>query len=103
MTDLIQQAINKIDSEADKIGGTHAKLFASHVIDNYLTTDDNAQNTLDKELKNCIKSITAKAQRQAIDNCAVVLDDTVYGWLVEFYGFASPAQSDNIVNLFDLL
>lgn len=103
MTDLIQQAINKIDNEADKLGGTHATLLASHVIDNYLTSDENAQKVLDKELKKGLEKITSKARQQASGGCAAIADDTVYEWLVEFYGFDSPAQFDNIINLFDLL
>lgn len=69
MTELIQKAINKIDGEAEKLKDTNATLIASHVIDTYLTTDENAQKVLSdkKTLRGCIEKIMSKAKQQAVD------------------------------------
>lgn len=49
MTELIQKAIDKIDSEADKIKGTYGQIIASHIIDHNLNCDDNAKKILDEK------------------------------------------------------
>ena len=43
MTEKIQSAINKIDGEAEKLKDTNATLIASHIIDTYLISDENAE------------------------------------------------------------
>ncbi len=79
MTELIQNAINKIDSEAEKLSNTNATLIASHIIDTYLISDENAQKVLDekKTLRKCIERIKSKAKQQAINGMAMVDDETV--------------------------
>lgn len=106
MTELIQKAIEKIDSEAEKIGGTHSQIIASHIIDNYLRSDANAQIILDekKSLKACISSITSKAKQQASGNVAMISDDTVYNWVEEYYGFSDEAPKENkIIDILDFI
>ncbi len=107
MTELIQKAIDKIDSEADKIGGTHAQIIVSHIIDHNLKSDKNAQCILDEEksLKACLNSVKSKAKKEAHNNVAVISDDTVYSWVDEYYGFSSDdAPTENkIIDLFDLV
>ena len=106
MTELIQKAIDKIDSEAEKIGGTYAQIIASHIIDQNLKSDENAQCILDekKGLKTCLESVKCKAKKQAHRNVAVISDDTVYSWVEEYYGFTDTAPTENkIIDLFDLV
>lgn len=105
MTDLIQKAIAKVDEEAEKMGGTYARLLASHVIDHYLHSDDNAQMVLDKTLSDAYGKIKSKARNQATGGCAVIDDETIYEWLRNYYGFGQgqDKSNSNIVSLFDLI
>ena len=107
MTELIKKAIEKIDSEAEKLGGGQFMVIASHIIDNYLTTDSNADKVLDekKTLSKCMDSCKNKAKEQAKNGFAMIDDETVYGWVSEYYGFddlQSPTKN-KIVDLFDIL
>lgn len=105
MTELIQKAINKIDGEAEKLKDTNATLIVSHIIDTYLTSNENAEKVLDekKSLKKCIDSIKSKAKQQAINGMAMVDDETVYGWAKEYYGFAVDCRGNKVIDLFDFI
>lgn len=103
MTEIIQQAISKVDKEGEQIGGQRGQLLASHVIDRYLKSDANAQRVMDKNLKDFFKDVTKKAQKQANQGFAMISDETVYGWLAEFYGFGETRPDSDVINLFDLL
>lgn len=106
MTELIQKAIEKIDSEAEKEGGTHAQVIASHIIDHYLNSDENAKIILDdkKSLKSCISSVTSKAKQQATGSVAMISDDTVFEWVEEYYGFSDEAPKESkIIDILDLI
>ena len=46
MTELIQKAIDKIDKEAEAINAPAVTVVASHIIDVYLKSDENAQKVL---------------------------------------------------------
>ena len=107
MTGKLQKAIEKIDKEAEKLGGGQFMVIASHIIDNNLTTDSNADKILDekKTLSKCMNSCKSKAKEQAKNGFAMIDDETVYGWVSEYYGFddlQSPARN-KIVDLFDVL
>lgn len=105
MTELIQKAINKIDGEAEKLKDTNATLIASHVIDTYLTTDENAQKVLSdkKTLRDCIEKIMSKAKQQAVGRMAMVDYETVYGWVKDYYGFAVDCKENKVIDLFDFI
>lgn len=106
MTEKIQSAINKIDGEAEKLKDTNATLIASHIIDTYLTSDENAEKVLDekKNLKKCIDNIKSKAKQQAVNNIAMVDGETVYGWAKDYYGFAVDCKAENkIIDLLDFI
>ena len=105
MTDIIQKAINKIDAEAEKLNDTNATLIASHIIDAYLTSDGNAEKVIDekKTLKKCIDNIKSKAKKHAVNNVAMINDDTVYGWVKEYYGFAVDCKENKVIDLFDFI
>ncbi|MFR5876351.1 MAG: Cas9 inhibitor AcrIIA9 family protein [Eubacterium sp.] len=105
MTEKIQKAINKIDSEAEKHNDTIAKIIASHIIDNYLNSDENAEKVLDENhtLKKCLDKIKSKARKQASNGMAVIEDDTVYNWAKEYYGFAVGCKANKIIDLFDVI
>lgn len=47
MTELIKKAIEKIDKEAERLGGGQVMIIASHIIDHYLTNDENAKKVLE--------------------------------------------------------
>lgn len=105
MTDLIQKAINKIDSEAENLKNTNATRIASHIIDTYLTSDENAERALDdkKTLRSCIDNIKSKAKQQAVNGMAMVDDETVYGWAKDYYGFAVDCKENKVIDLFDFI
>lgn len=105
MTEKIQSAINKIDGEAEKLKDTNATLIASHIIDTYLISDENAEKVLDekKTLRKCIDNIKSKARSQAMNNVAMVDDETVYGWVRDYYGFAVDCKENKVIDLFDFI
>lgn len=105
MTEKIQSAINKIDGEAEKLKDTNATLIASHIIDTYLISDENAEKVLDekKTLRKCIDNIKSKARSQAVNNVAMVDDETVFGWVKDYYGFAVDCKENKVIDLFDFI
>lgn len=105
MTEKIQQAIHKIDEEAEKLDDTNARIITSHIIDTYLNSDENAEKVLDdkKTLKACLESIKSKAKKQASNGVAMIADDTVYGWAKEYYGFAVDCKENKIIDLLDFI
>lgn len=105
MTEKIQSAINKIDGEAEKLKDTNATLIASHIIDTYLISDENAEKVLDekKTLKKCIDDIKSKTRSQAVNNVAMVDDETVYGWVKDYYDFAVDCKENKVIDLFDFI
>lgn len=85
----IQEAINKIDSEADKMKDDTAVRITSYIIDNYITSAKNAEKVMNKTLSDCISSVRSKAQKQAKNGCAMIEDRTVWNWVKEFYEFVT--------------
>lgn len=106
MTEKIQKAIDKIDKEAEKLGGGQFMVIASHIIDNYLKSDINAEKILDENntLSKCMNYCRSKAKEQAKNGFAMIDDETVYGWVSDYYGFEElQATANKIVDLFDVL
>lgn len=105
MTEKIQTAINKIDKEAEKQSNTNATLIASHIIDTYLVSDENAEKVLrdKKTLKNCLENIKSKARSKATNGITMVDDETVYGWVKDYYGFAVDCKENKVIDLFDFI
>lgn len=85
----IQEAINKIDSEADKMKDDTAVRITSYIIDNYITSAENAEKVMNKTLSDCISSIKNKARKQAKNGCAMIEDRTVWNWVKKFYKFVT--------------
>ena len=83
----IQEAINKIDSEADKMKDDTAVRITSYIIDNYITNAENAEKVMSKTLSDCISSVRSKAEKQAQNSYAMIEGRTVLNWVKEFYGF----------------
>lgn len=99
--------MKKIDKEAEKLGGGQFMVIASHIIENNLVSDGNAEKVLDekKTLSKCMDQCKNKARQQAKNGFAMIDDETVYGWVSEYYGFddlQSPARN-KIIDLFDVL
>ena len=105
MTEKIQQAIHTIDEDAEKLKDTNARVIASHIIDTYLNTDENADKVLNDKhtLKGCLESIKTKAKKQASNGVAMIADDTVYGWVKDYYGFAVDCKENKIIDLLDFI
>lgn len=97
-----QEAINKIDSEADKLG-EQGQVIAQYIIDNFLSDEKSVELVEGKTLDDCMKEIKNKAQKQAKNGVAMIKDDTVYAWVREFYGFAEKTKSDKVIDLFDFI
>lgn len=87
--EIIQKAIDKIDKEADKMKDDTAVRIASYIIDNYITSVENAEKVMNKALSDCISNIRDKARKQAKNGCAMIEDRTVWNWIEKFYGFAA--------------
>lgn len=85
----IQEAINKIDSEADRMEDDTAVRITSYIIDNYITSVENAEKVMSKTLSDCISSVRSKAKKQAKNGYAMIEDRTVWNWVKEFYEFAT--------------
>lgn len=85
----IQEAINKIDSEADKMKDDTAVRITSYIIDNYITSVENAEKVMNKTLSDCISSVRSKAKKQAKNGYAMIEDRTVWNWVKEFYEFVT--------------
>lgn len=105
MTEIIKKAIEKIDSESEKLD-TNAKKIASHIIDTYLNSDKNAEKVLNekKTLRKCIEKIMSKAKQQAVGRMAMIDHEVVFGWVQEYYGFAVDCKKENkIIDLLDFI
>ena len=87
--EIIQKAINKIDTEADRMKDDTAVRIASYIIDNYLLSTENAEKVMNKTLSDCISSVRSKAKKQAKNGYAMIEDRTVWNWVKEFYEFAT--------------
>ena len=106
MTEEIQKAIDKIDGEAEKLNNVNARVIASHIIDTYLNSDENADKVLDDKhtMKGCFNRIISKARKRAENNCAMVEDDTVFDWAKEYYGFAVACKNESkIIDILDFM
>lgn len=90
----IQEAINKIDSEADKMKDDTAVRITSYIIDNYITSAENAEKVMNKTLSDCISNIRDKARKQAKNGCAMIEDRTVWNWVKEFYEFVTDEVAE---------
>ena len=90
----IQEAINKIDSEADKMKDDTAVRITSYIIDNYITSAENAEKVMSKTLSDCISNIREKARKQAKNGYAMIEDRTVWNWVKEFYEFATDEVAE---------
>lgn len=97
-----QEAINKIDSEADKLG-EQGQVIAQYIIENFLSDEKSVELVEGKTLDDCMKEIKNKAQKQAKNGVAMIKDDTVYAWVREFYGFTEKTKSDKVIDLFDFI
>lgn len=90
----IQEAIDKIDKEADKMKDDVAVRIASYIIDNYITSVENAEKVMNKALSDCISNIRGKAKKQAKNGCVMIEDRTVWNWVEEFYKFATDEVAE---------
>lgn len=91
--EIIQKAIDKIDKEADRMEDDTAVRIASYIIDNYITSTENAEEVIYKTLSDCISSVKNKARKQAKDGCAMIEDRTVWNWVKEFYEFTDEVET----------
>ena len=109
----IQNAINLIDEQSEKTDNHAIKRIATYILDELLTTDENAEKVLSKEksLDKCWSFITSKAKKQAVNGCAFVENETVFSWIREYYGIAvlqstaskSAPNSNKTVSLLDFI
>ena len=108
MSELIKKAIEKIDKEMEK--SPSYKPFAQYIIDELIVNDEAAEKILDekKSLSDCYKKVSQCAKPMAENGCACIDDQTVHGWIRQYFDFNSvPEKSvstqaeSNIVN-FDI-
>lgn len=113
MTELIQQAIYKIDKEAEEINNAYiTSKVVQRIIDTMIINDNNAQKILEKEktLKGCIMSIYEHAKKngntqiQGAGSFVGGDDEDLWEWVCEYYGFEKlQSTATEKVNLFDVL
>jgi len=111
MTELIQQAIEKIDKEAEKIKNSYITSIVSKIIDDYLTNDENAEKVLNKNrtLEGCLMNIFKHAKHDGVaeisGNHAFVggNDEDLWQWIVDYYGFAVACNENKIIDLLDFI
>lgn len=107
----IQKAINLIDEHSEKTQNPAIKRIATYILDELLTTDENADKVLknDKSLEKCWSFVSAKAKNKAVSGSAFIEDEVVFGWVREYYGITilqstAPAVKNNTtLSLLDLL
>ncbi|HJI49225.1 MAG TPA: PcfK-like family protein [Oscillospiraceae bacterium] len=87
--EIIQKAIDKIDTEADRMKDDTAVRITSYIIDNYITSTENAEKVMNKTLSDCISSVRSKAKKQAKNGYAMIEDRTVWNWVKDFYEFVT--------------
>lgn len=115
MTELIQKAIDKIDSEGQKINNEYIrKNIVDKIIKTKLVNDENAQKVIDdkKSLKECIMHIFKKAEKQG--NVEIVNDKKQKGafvggedsdlweWVCEYYEFEKD-EDYKPIDILDIL
>ncbi len=109
MTDLQQNAIDKIDSQAEKLGSSLAKKIAQWIIDNRINNDINAEHiagvNTNRSLEQCCKKIMDKAKKELGGKSGYVEPETVFGWVDDYYGFVEEpsTKSEKIIDIFDVL
>ncbi len=91
--EIIQKAIDKIDTEADRMKDDTAVRITSYIIDNYLLSAENAEKVMNKALSDCISSVKNKARKQAKNGCAMIEDKMVWNWVKEFYEFVEVVEA----------
>ncbi len=91
--EIIQKAINKIDVEADRMKDDTAVRITSYIIDNYITSAENAEKVMNKALSDCISSVKNKAKKRAKNGYAMIEDSTVWNWVKEFYEFTDEVET----------
>lgn len=89
----IQEAIDKIDTEADRMKDDTAVRITSYIIDNYITSAENAEKVISKTLSDCISSVRSKAKKQAKNGYAMIEDRTVWNWVKQFYEFTDEVET----------
>lgn len=102
MTEKMQQAIDKIDKEAE--ANQSLKPFAQYVTDKLIASDEAAEKILDdrKTLKGCFSDSQSKVRQMASGGCACVDDETVFAWIRGYFGFDSePVSAQTESNIID--
>ena len=109
---MIEEAIEKVSNEIAKIKAPYGEALGTYIITNLLDTEENAKKVMDekKTLDGCLSFIKGKAKESAVNGVAMIDEDTVYGWLREYYGIKEqkdtpvPEESSRkVVSLFDML
>lgn len=90
MTDIIQKAINHIDTQAEKENDC-VKIIAQYIIENLIKTDSAAEKILNDKLtlNACFEKVKSNAKAKAAGGCACVEDAVVFRWVREYYGITA--------------
>lgn len=108
---LIEQAIQKIDSEAEKLCQSNSciQTIAQYIIDNLIYNDSAAKEILceDKTLKKCLDEIFKKAKNESHNKqFCCVRDEVVYMWTREYWNInlqSNATKNDNFISLLDMV
>lgn len=111
MGELIAQAIQKIDAEAEKLSKSDncIQTIAQYIIDNLIYNDGAAKKILceDKTLKGCWNEIFKKAKNESQNKqSCCVQDEVVFMWVREYFDInlqSNATANDNFISLLDLI
>lgn len=78
----LREEIKKADVQSRKIG--------NYILD--LAERSGAVIDSKKTLAECVKQITEKAKKQAVNGMAMIEDPVVYGWAEEYFGLTAEKE-----------
>ena len=78
----LREEIKKADVQSRKIG--------NYILD--LAERSGAVIDSKKTLAECVKQITEKAKKQAVNGMAMIEDPVVYGWAEEYFGLIAEKE-----------
>lgn len=86
---MIEKAKKKIQEEKGKSKDANIQTIGDYLLKQIEINIDAAEkiNNKEKTLSGAFKVVTAKAKKKAVNGCAVLSDEEVYGIVREYFGF----------------
>ena len=96
----MQKAIEKINAEMQTDPTNEYMEIIGHYIIDRCTNEATAEKILaeDKSLGGVLEEIKEKAREKAINGCAVIRDEDVFGMVDEYFGFGAAEDEQTEKN-----